>query len=71
MKWTVTVVAERTVSQDFAIEAETSDDAEEMALEEAKDCRSDAWGDWDNDGDLSNHQVTNIMEEPAEKAEEA
>ena len=60
--WTIEITAERTVYQDFEVEAETREKAEELALEEA---RNDEYG-WDSaDGasGFENHQVTAVKEQ--------
>ena len=67
--WTIEITAERTVYQDFEVEAETREKAEELALEEA---RNDEYG-WDSGDGASgfqNHQVTAVKEEEPEDEDE-
>jgi hypothetical protein len=61
--FTITVTAEQTVIQEFEVEAETREEAEEKALAEARD---DKYG-WDSEHpDFGNHQVTFVEERPEE-----
>ena len=64
--WTIEITAKHTVYQDFEVEAETLEAAEELALAEA---RNDEYG-WDSGDGASgfqNHQVTAVEEQPEDE----
>jgi hypothetical protein len=65
-RYSITVLAERTVSQEFEITAETREEAEEMALAEARD---DIYG-WDDCEALNDYRVGSVEEEAPEEDEE-
>lgn len=64
--FTITVAAQQAVCQDFEIEAETREEAEEKALAEA---REQEFG-WEGQDHFDDHQVTLVEQEQEREDEE-